>query len=370
MADPNADNPTNSPKFQKVIFGTQADGTVTGVLVDSDGKLEVTGNLTANIEGDYVDDSAFAVGTDRGLITGGVVTTDTIDSGDYGAFKINTKRELYVVQDVAGNLNVTEANSAAIEALLTTIDIDTGYLVGALGIDGVAGPAFAFSIGGTETGGKFQEIRVDSDGHLQIDALTLPDVTQSTASNLNAQVVGDVADNAADSGNSVKIGSVTTDYEPDTEDEQGVAESTAGDRMPIAMNLRGEIITGVNPYFFTLDNISTTYNNVTTTATSTGKECWNYRQATISFELTESGAATNIIIEVEVSLDGTNYTKLMNGGLGAWIYDDGVISSAGTLKRSYTFPIAAQLIRVKVTATGTSATNTFTMANAMLYMRN
>jgi hypothetical protein len=78
--------------------------------------------ITANIEGDYVDDATFTVASDRGLAVGGVFTTDTIDANDFGAFKINSKREQFVVQDTAGNLNMTEVNSGTIAGDTTSID--------------------------------------------------------------------------------------------------------------------------------------------------------------------------------------------------------------------------------------------------------
>jgi hypothetical protein len=45
-------------------------------------------------------------------------------------------------------------------------------LSAAIGTDGGAGPADCVSVGGTEAGGNIQEMRVDSDGHLQVDVLT------------------------------------------------------------------------------------------------------------------------------------------------------------------------------------------------------
>ena len=71
------------------LAGVTSTGTALDVNVAS-------GTIIANIEGDYVDDSAFAVGSDKGLMVGGFFTTDTIDSGDFGAFKINADRELGV----------------------------------------------------------------------------------------------------------------------------------------------------------------------------------------------------------------------------------------------------------------------------------
>lgn len=133
----------------------------------------------------------------------------------------------------------------------------------------------------------------------------------------------------------------------------------------------GEIELNSKKYKFEnqlLSNINTTYNNVTTNATSQVINCSQYRQVTLGFDLTKAGTPTDIIIILEISLNGTNYTQLTNGPLSKWIYDD--VAVTGGTQRSYTFPIACQKIRVKVVATGTSAVNTFTMSNANLYLRD
>lgn len=122
--------------------------------------------------------------------------------------------------------------------------------------------------------------------------------------------------------------------------------------------------------YTTLTAINTTYNNTTTTATSANIACEAYRQATLCFEISVASTPTDILFEIETSLDGTNYQTMVNDGLGAIIYAQATISAATTLKRSYTFTIACQYIRCKVTATGTDASKTFTVANAVLYFRN
>lgn len=66
-----------------------------------------------------------------------------------------------------------------IETLLGTIDADTGNIAtsttdlpNVIGTDGSAGPSKAISVAGTEAGGTLQELRVDADGHAQIDVLS------------------------------------------------------------------------------------------------------------------------------------------------------------------------------------------------------
>jgi hypothetical protein len=183
-------------------------------------------------------------------------------------------------------------------------------------------------------------------------------------------VGGNKAHDAADGGNPVKTGGIALDYHPDSDDEQGQSEVAANDRVNRAYNLRGEAIEGVNSLRTVLDNISVTYDDDPTTAVSQNIECWNYRWASVGFTITESGTATDILFEVEASLDGTNFFKMMNGGLALWIYDDTTVSNLSPLVECYTFPIACQEIRVRVTCTGTTVSNTFTVANAYIYLRN
>lgn len=183
-------------------------------------------------------------------------------------------------------------------------------------------------------------------------------------------ITGLLAHDAVDSGGPIKIGGKAASYAPATSDQPSANKTAvaAGDRTDAALNLFGEYVESVNPYFFTLNNVSTTYNNVTTTATSTAKNCWNYRQASFSYEITKANSPTDILFEVEVSLDGTNYAVMQNDFLGDLRES---LASVGTgIKKTVTFPIAAQKIRVKATATGTTASATFIVANACLYLRN
>ncbi len=202
-----------------------------------------------------------------------------------------------------------------------------------------------------------------------IDPITL---VIPTASNAALQVTGDEAHDAADDGNPNKIGIKAADYEPTTSDVRSAGKTAvaANDRSNVAGNLYGEMIDGVNSYFFTLDNVSTTYNNTTTTASSTAKECWNYRQATFSYELTRANSPTDILFEIEVSLNnGSTFTVLQNDFLGDLRESTASITASG-IKKSVTFPIACHSMRVKATATGTTASATFTVANACIYFRN
>lgn len=71
------------------------------------------------------------------------------------------------------NADVVTAELSAVDnAVLDSIATNTTGLDTTVGTDGAAGPAGAISVGGTESGGNFQEVRVDTDGHLQVDVLS------------------------------------------------------------------------------------------------------------------------------------------------------------------------------------------------------
>lgn len=203
--------------------------------------------------------------------------------------------------------------------------------------------------------------------------LFIDPTTLSVSSVVNNAVVvtGDEAHDAVDDGNPNKIGYKARDYTPDTSDTYngGLTAVAENDRANATSNLFGQPIEGVNSYFFTLDNVSTTYNNTTTTATSTAKAAWNYRQATFSYELTKANSPTDILFEIEISLNnGSTYTVQQNDFLGD--LRESAASVASGIKKSVTFPIGCSHIRVKATATGTTASATFTVANACIYFRN
>jgi hypothetical protein len=119
-------------------------------------------SVTANIEGDYVDDSAFTVASDRGLATGGVFTTDTVNSGDFGVFKINADRELGVF---LGEALPTGSNSIGdIGTITNVVSVDDNS--GSLTIDN---STLSVTGGGVEASALRVTLANNSTGVLSID---------------------------------------------------------------------------------------------------------------------------------------------------------------------------------------------------------
>jgi len=172
------------------------------------------------------------------------------------------------------------------------------------------------------------------------------------------QVVGDKAHDAVDGGHPVKIAGVATDMTPDTEGEQGPSNVADGDRAQLLVDRKGRPVERVLGKYELDTTLDDTFDNVTTTVTGAAKDCEAYRWCSVQFDLSKANTPTDILFEVQISPDGTNWFKLTNGPLGAWIYDDTAVG-AGIIE-ALEFPICARKIRTVITATGTTASNTFT----------
>lgn len=98
------------------------------------------------------------------------------------------------------------------------------------------------------------------------------------------------------------------------------------------------------------------FDNNTATKTSDAFECAPYATFLLLHNLVVASTPTDILIELEFSDDRVNWYKYMAGPFGDLRWED----SAGNKKEAIDGPILAPYVRVKVTATGTTATKTFT----------
>lgn len=368
----------STPTNLKVqIFG---DDTTQAIDVDSSGQLQIdvlssalpSGAATSANQSTEItslqliddviktDDAGFTPATDKVAMIGAEVDdtgTDSVDEGDAGALRMSTNRNLYVrIRDNAGNergLNVDASGNIGLSAgsnLIGTVKVRDGS--GIYNVDAAVVSSSGIGVVPTLlTDLNFEFADFTNDGSFK--------------------VVGNIVHDSADTLGPVKIGGKAASYEPSTSDQPSANKTAvaAADRTDGAFNLYGESVEGVNGYFFTLDNISTTYDDNPTTATSTAKECWNYRQATFSYEITKANSPTDILFEVEMSYNnGSTFTVLQNDFLGD--LRESAASVGSGIKKSVTFPIAGHSIRIKATATGTTSSATFIVANAVLYLRN
>jgi hypothetical protein len=127
-------------KFQRVKLVEGADGT-------NDGDISSANPLPVELTD--------ADGTAAADITSIKTAVETIDDAIDG-----TEMQVDIVADGAG---------LATDAKLDDIIGDTGDIPNVIGTDGSTGPTKTVSVAGTEADGTLQEIRVDADGHPQVD---------------------------------------------------------------------------------------------------------------------------------------------------------------------------------------------------------
>ena len=214
-----------------VVMGLDTtNSTLDFLRLDSSNNLNVnvqSGSITADIEGDYADDSAFTVDSDKGLAVGGVFTTDAVDSGDFGVFKINANRELAItventpsvsqsgtwdINDISGTISLptgaaTETTLALVEtntdALATVTKTTVGADVG-LDVNVVKGINVEVDLDAADDsvlvygfdGSSNQKIKTDASGNVQVDVVaSLPTGTNSIGDIANITNVVSVDDN-------------------------------------------------------------------------------------------------------------------------------------------------------------------------------
>lgn len=116
-------------------------------------------SLTVDIQGDYVDDAAFTVASDRGIAIGGVASSDAVDSGDFGVARISTARELYTsdnLREVGGTAVTTGSGTIGAGTLRVVLATDQPVIPvsdngGALSVDDNGGALSVDDNGGSLT---------------------------------------------------------------------------------------------------------------------------------------------------------------------------------------------------------------------------
>lgn len=100
------------------------------------------------------------------------------------------------------------------------------------------------------------------------------------------------------------------------------------------------------------------FNNTTTTYTSNKFLSVPYSKFLLLIDLAVANAPTDLLIEIEMSDGGGTWYKYMAGPFGDLRYED----AAGNKKECIDGDVRAHYFRIKITATGTDATNTFTLS--------
>jgi len=185
------------------------DGDYVPFQMNSDGALYVEISSGGGEDAVYADDADWTDGSSKHMLVGGLYQSSpqSITDGDVGPFQVDADGALHISDGgnaitVDGTVTANAGTNLNTSALSTHAKQDTmithlGEIEGAVetiettvGTDGSAGPAKTLSVGGTESGGNIQELRVDSDGHLQVDVLSAASTAVTNAGTFAVQVDG------------------------------------------------------------------------------------------------------------------------------------------------------------------------------------
>lgn len=192
----------------------------------------------------------------------------------------------------------------------------------------------------------------------EVTALEIMDDWDNAASD-GASVSGDVAHDSPDAGEPVKIGGRGVSSEP--------SAVTANDRVNAYFDQNGyqRIKNHAAEAGCTvLADINTTYDASPTTATSAAVSTAGYRRCDFITEIDSANTPTDIQFFME-ALSGGNDFIMSNGFLAKFMFED--VGTATLLPIHVTFPCPTTgSMQIRVVATGTDASNTFTLTNSAL----
>lgn len=277
-----------------------ADGDYVPLSIDSSGALRVTGGGGGT---QYTDDtSTHATGSSVGnlLMAAATPTDGAVDANDIGAVAMSTDRRLHVdaqlvgqdaditIADGGNSITVdnggtfaTQATLQAGSASIGVLGANSGIDIGDVTINNASGASAvniqdggnSITVDGTVAATQSGTWNVANTGTFAVQA------SQSTASNLNAQVVGTVAHDGSDSGNPVKVGGRA--QEP-TADLEEVADN---DRVDAAFDRQGRMAVWMGyPVQSAVINTSTSGDNTIQAAAGAGK-----RIAVIGYHIVSDG---------------------------------------------------------------------------------
>lgn len=183
----------------------------------------------------------------------------------------------------------------------------------------------------------------------------------STDASRNQLIVGNIAHDATDSGNPLKIGGKTTGLTSEPS-----AVSAAGDRADAYFDTKGYQHVKTNAHRTTITTLhsAVTFNNVTTSSNSSSVDLTRYRSAMIFLVFTKSGSPTTISIVPQFSPDaGTTWCDFRDWEWSDLVYAAAQIPLNECLTLNATNGGIGSLFRLRAVAVGTTAVNTITLTS-------
>lgn len=112
-----------------------------------------------------------------------------------------------------------------------------------------------------------------------------------------------------------------------------------------------------------LTALNTTFNNVTTTASSADVTTLGYRFADLCFAISSGGVGTHYVTITAQAKIGSSYFTMRCGFLGKFIIEDTAVATKQYMHVRFPCP-DADALRITITATNTTALLTFTVEEA------
>jgi hypothetical protein len=381
VADGSAVNADSQARLVAGYDGTNAQI----LLTDTSGRLVTVGG--GGITVDLADDAAFTVGTSRVVPMGAMADetgTDSVDEGDIGVPRMTLDRKLLIGSELSDDAAFTIASSKvnvigflADETATDSVDegdvgaarmtLDRRIITSSELIDDAAFGIGTARISGT--GLLADETGTDSvdEGDIGIARMTLDRRAHVKNTDFSAgAALGDTDANPT----TTKVGAVTMfRNEGTTTLSRASGETHATDELGNTDDAGVHVSDIHKSFVVTLTNVSTAYDTNPETQTSASTDCRRFRYAILSFTLDSTGTPTDILFDVEMSPDNSNFYKIGWGFLQDLRYDDTVCATA--INESILIEKLDRYVRLVVTATGgTGAGTKFDVTNAKITFFN
>jgi hypothetical protein len=319
-------------------MGAMADETGTDSVDEGDiGVPRMTLDRKLLIGSELSDDAAFTIASSKVNVIGFLAdetATDSVDEGDVGAARMTLDRRIITSSEL--------------------ID-DAAFGIGTARISG--------------TGLLADETGTDSvdEGDIGIARMTLDRRAHVKNTDFSAgAALGDTDANPT----TTKVGAVTMfRNEGTTTLSRASGETHATDELGNTDDAGVHVSDIHKSFVVTLTNVSTAYDTNPETQTSASTDCRRFRYAILSFTLDSTGTPTDILFDVEMSPDNSNFYKIGWGFLQDLRYDDTVCATA--INESILIEKLDRYVRLVVTATGgTGAGTKFDVTNAKITFFN